>query len=109
MTIYGEKNTAISGIGQSDIERKPQTLPFELAVRACELAIADAGLKPEDIDGAACWPQRPAGTIAGVGAASIADIQASLGLKLNWWSNTTVAAQLSPVMEAIAAIDRDAN
>jgi acetyl-CoA acetyltransferase len=104
MTVYAEKNTAISGIGQSEIERKPKTLPFELAVRACERAIADAGLTPQEIDGAACWPPVPAGTVAGIGCASIADIAASLGLTLNWWSAGSMAAQLSPIMEAVAAI-----
>jgi acetyl-CoA acetyltransferase len=104
MTVYAEKNTAIAGIGQSEIERKPTVVPFELAVRACERAIADAGLKPEDIDGAACWPHVSSGVVTGVGCASIPDIAGSLGLKLNWWSSNAVAAQLSPVMEAIAAI-----
>jgi acetyl-CoA acetyltransferase len=104
MTIYAEKNTAITGIGQSDIYRHPSVLPFELAVRACELAIADAGLKPEDIDGIACWPPVPAGTVTGVGAAGLADIAASLGLTPNWWSSADPAAQLSPIMEAVAAI-----
>ena len=104
MPAYAEKNTAISGIGQSDIHRKPSVLPFELAVRACEQAIADAGLTPEQIDGAACWPPVPPGTVTGVGAAGIADIANSLGLKLNWWSAADPAAQLSPIMEAVAAI-----
>ena len=104
MAHYAEKNTAISGIGQSDIHRKPSVLPFELAVRACEQAIADAGLRPEDIDGAACWPQVPAGAVTGIGAAGIADITNSLGLRLNWWSGADPAAQLSPIMEAVAAI-----
>jgi acetyl-CoA acetyltransferase len=101
---YAEKDAAITGIGQSDIERKPLTPPFELAVRACELALADAGLTPDDIDGASCWPATSGGTTAGVAAASIPDIAASLSLKLNWWSGADVAAQLSPIMEAVAAI-----
>ena len=104
MTHYPEKNVAISGIGQSEIYRKPQVLPFELALRACERAIADAGLKPEDIDGAAMWPATPAGTASGFSSASISDVAASLDLKLNWWSASDSAAQLTPVVEAVAAI-----
>ena len=104
MTTYGEKNTAITGLGQSEIFRKPTVLPFELAVRACEQAIADAGLTPQDIDGLSAWPAMPTGTVAGHGAAAISDLAASLGLKLNWWSGADVAAQLSPIMEAVAAI-----
>lgn len=104
MVKYAEKDTCITGIGQSEIYRKPRVLPFELAVRACELAIADAGLRPEDIDGVSCWPATPSGTAAGFGAASIPDIAAGLGLKLNWWSASDNAAQLTPIMEAVAAI-----
>lgn len=104
MTRYGEKMTCISGLGQSDIFRKPQILPFELAVTACERALADSGLKAEDIDGACCWPATPPGSISGAAAASIADISASLGLKLNWHSAGDMAAQLSPILNAVAAI-----
>jgi acetyl-CoA acetyltransferase len=104
MTNLAEKNCAITGIGQSEIYRKPTVLPFELAVRACELAIADAGLKPSDIDGACCWPPVPPGTVTGVGAAGMADVAASLGLKLDYWSGADMAAQLSPIVEAVAAI-----
>lgn len=104
MSKYAEKTTAISGIGQSEIYRKPQVFPFELAVRACERAIADAGLKPEDIAGAACWPASQSGATSGMGAASIPDIATSLGLKLNWWSASDNGAQLTPILEAVAAI-----
>jgi acetyl-CoA acetyltransferase len=104
MVAYAEKTCAISGIGQSEIYRKPTVLPFELAVRACERAIADAGLRSDDIDGMACWPATPNGTTHGFSAASIADIGASLDLKVNWVSEANMAAQLSPIMEAVAAI-----
>lgn len=104
MTIYGEKNTCISGIGQSPIRRKPNEFPFELALQACEAAITDAGLKPSDIDGVSSWPDTPVGTGTGSGAASIADVVASLGLKVNWFSAGSMAAQLSPFMNAVAAI-----
>ncbi|HET9628252.1 MAG TPA: thiolase family protein [Novosphingobium sp.] len=104
MSRFGEKNVAITGIGQSEIYRKPQVLPLELAVRACERAIADAGLRPEDIDGASVWPHTVSGTASGFSCAAIPDIAGSLGLKLNWWSGADNAAQMSPIMEAIAAI-----
>ncbi|MCK9541434.1 MAG: thiolase family protein [Novosphingobium sp.] len=104
MAKYAEKDCAISGVGQSEIFRKPQVLPFELALRACERAIADAGLTAADIDGVACWPMTPAGTAYGFGAASIPDVCQSLGIRPAWWSEASVAAQISPIMEAVAAI-----
>jgi acetyl-CoA acetyltransferase len=104
MAKYAEKNCAISGIGQSEIFRKSQVLPFELALRACESAIADAGLTAADIDGVACWPNTPTGTAYGFGSASIADVCTGLGITPAWWSDANMAAQLSPIMEAVAAI-----
>ena len=104
MSRYAEKNTCISGIGQSDIFRKPSVLPFELAVRACEAAIADAGLKASDIDGVSCWPVTSAGSVSGMGAASIPDMVASLGLTVSWHNASDFAAQLSPILNAVAAI-----
>lgn len=99
-----EKLTCISGLGQSDIHRKPAIYPFELAVRACERAIADAGLEVGDIDGAACWPSSPVGIGEGMSAAALGDIQATLGLKLNWFNSGETGAQISPIINAIAAI-----
>ncbi len=104
MSRYAEKTTCISGIGQSEIYRKPQVFPFELALQACERAIEDAGLTTDDIDGACCWPATPSGAVAGMGAASIPDVATSLGLKLNWHSGGDMAAQLSPILNAVAAI-----
>src|SRR5690349_17749009 len=104
MTAYAEKNTCISGIGQSEIYRQPKILPFELAVRACEAAIADAGLSPADIDGVSAWPATPSGTASGFGSAGVADICASLAIHPNWHSSADMAAQLSPIVEAVAAI-----
>jgi len=104
MTRYAEKQTCISGIGQSEIYRRPTVAPFELAVRACERALEDAGLSASDIGAACCWPPTPTGSGSGQGAASIADIAASLDLKLNWHSSGEMAAQLSPIVNAVAAI-----
>jgi acetyl-CoA acetyltransferase len=104
MSRRGERGSAISGIGQSEIYRKQEVLPFELALRACERAVADAGLSMRDIDGAACWPAAPPGSVASFNAAGVADVAASFGLNLNWWSAADMAAQLSPVLEAAAAI-----
>jgi acetyl-CoA acetyltransferase len=104
MTIYGEKNCAITGIGQSEIYRKPTVQPLELGLRACERAVADAGLTMADIDGVACWPATPPGTAYGFASAAIADVCQSLGIKPNWWSEANMGAQISSIMEACAAI-----
>ncbi len=104
MTRYAEKSTCISGIGQSEINKVPGAYPFELAVRACQAAIDDAGLGREDIDGVSCWPATDSGVGQGSGAASIPDMVASLGLSVRWHSSSDMAAQLSPIMNAVSAI-----
>ena len=104
MTRYFEKDTCISGIGQSAINKVPKAYPFELAVSACQAAMADAGLDAKDIDGASCWPATISGVGQGMGAASVADIAASLGLNVRWHSDSNMAAQLSPIMNAVSAI-----
>jgi acetyl-CoA acetyltransferase len=104
MVDYAEKKTCISGIGQSAIYRHPTIYPFELAVQACERAIEDAGLTAGDIDGASCWPAGQVGIGEGFGAASIADIQASLGLKFKWFGSGESGAMYATIINAVAAI-----
>jgi len=104
MTRFMEKQACITGVGQSALYRKPTVFPFELAVEACELAIADAGLTSDDIDGIAGYPVGMTGVGTGLAAASPADIQASLGLSVQWHGSGENAAQYSGVLNAIAAI-----
>ncbi len=51
-----EKQCAVSGIGQSDIGRRLGRDPLELTLDACYAAVADAGLKPSDINGLSTYP-----------------------------------------------------
>jgi acetyl-CoA acetyltransferase len=68
------------------------------------MAIDDAGLQPSDIEGAACWPPGVPGAGEGSAAASIADIKSALGLQLKWFNAGETAAQVSPIVNAVAAI-----
>ena len=104
MSKFMEKQVCITGIGQSSLYRKPTVFPFQLAIEACELAIADAGLTVNDIDGIAGFPLGATGVGTGLAAASPADIQASLGLRVNWHGSGENGAQFSSVINAIAAI-----
>jgi len=99
-----EKSVAISGIGQSKMYRTPTIYPFDLALEACLLAIEDAGLKPSDIDGIACWPGAEPGVGHGSSAASTSDLKNSMGLKLNWYSSGRGPAQYASIANAIGAI-----
>ena len=56
MTERFEDRCIISGIGQSDVGRRVTKGVMALTLDAVLEAIADAGLKPADIDGVMSWP-----------------------------------------------------
>src|SRR5437764_13624815 len=56
MTKTLEQRCIISGIGQSQVGRRVTKGVLALTLDACLEAIADAGLKPADIDGVISWP-----------------------------------------------------
>ena len=60
MPEKGETRAVISGVGQSDVGRRLYTPALELTVDAALAAIADAGLRPADIDGRTVLANVPA-------------------------------------------------
>ncbi|HEY1394046.1 MAG TPA: thiolase family protein [Methylibium sp.] len=79
-----EKNVAITGIGQSEVGRPSSRSPMQLTLDAALEAIADAGLKREDIDGIACWPgdNQNGSPFSPVGPNAL---MSALGLQVNWY------------------------
>ncbi len=52
--------TAIAGVGETQYARRIDSSVLELVIQAARLAIADAGLDPQDIDGFVTSPGQPA-------------------------------------------------
>lgn len=101
---YLEKEAAITGIGVSEVGRPVNRSGLALTVDACLQAIADAGLKPEDIDGLASWPGR-SDDHPGMSPVGLMEVKESLGLKLNWFTAGEEApAQISSVINAAAMV-----
>lgn len=101
---YAEKKTAITGIGQSAISRGADKSALGLTVDAAMEAIADAGLRREDIDGVATWPGGD-NNASGFSPVGIPELQDALRLKLGWYSNCgETAGQYGPIFNAIGAI-----
>src|SRR5208283_1971202 len=75
----GRGKTAIAGIGYSAITRRPEKPLGLLAVDACRAAIADAGLRADEIDGLATYPESP---FAGAGNRDGEDV-----VTVNWVMN----------------------
>ena len=101
---YAEKNTAITGIGQSEISRGSSKTGLELTVDACMEAITNAGLSRADIDGIASWPGADYNA-SGFSPVGIPHIQDALRLELNWYSGAPEGpGQFAAIFDAIGAI-----
>lgn len=104
MTSFGEKQTAISGIGLSEVARPSAKSGLELTVDACLAAIDAAGLSVEDIDGISTYPGA-VWDISGFSPTGIPELRLALGLKPSWFSaSKELAGQLGCVFSAIAAV-----
>ena len=79
-----EDKVAISGIGSSEIGRRLMVPPLALTVKACERAIADAGLTIDDIDGLATYPG--AGAFGGFAEGGITALESALGIRPTWYN-----------------------
>jgi acetyl-CoA acetyltransferase len=104
MSRFAEKNTAITGVGMSEVSRGATKSALALTVDAALEAIADAGLKRSEIDGIATWPgERADGS--GFSAVGCAALQDALRLEVNWYAGGGEApGQYGAVFNAIGAI-----
>src|SRR6185312_8555596 len=87
MTAF-ERQSVISGIGQSAIGRRLNRTGVDLTIEAAQAAVADAGLTFADIDGLATYPG--GGGVGGAGFAGpgVVEMQDALRLELNWYSGS---------------------
>src|SRR4051812_48708227 len=97
-----EHAAIISGVGMSQVGRKLGRDTLSLTVDACLSALADAGVKRDDIDGLATYP--------GAGyppeySPLIVEVQDALRLRLDWFrSSSEGSAPLQAVHNAIMAV-----
>lgn len=99
-----EKQVRITGIGQSAVGRPATRTALQLTTDACLAAIADAGLRPEEIDGLCTYPGKSpdGGGIAPVGST---EAMVALGLAPTWVSASTEGhAHMGAIFQAIMAI-----
>lgn len=104
----GRGKTAIVGIGYSEITRRAQKPLGLLAVDACRSAIEDAGLRPDQIDGLATYPESPfagAGNRDGEDVVSVMYVVNHLPLAtdIRWYAQIETGMIASPMIEAIHA------
>ena len=78
-----ERRAVISGIGQSDVGRRLGRTDLDLTLEAALVAMEDAGLTRDDIDGLATYPGGGMGGAPFAGPSS-PEVQDALRLRLNW-------------------------
>jgi len=104
MREHFEDRVVISGVGMSPVGRRLRRDPWELTSAAALMAIADAGLTADEIDGVSTYPggNYPAPGLSGAG---LWDIRTMLGLDLRWMSGgSEVAGQIGSVINAAVAV-----
>src|SRR3546814_2166521 len=104
MTRLVENDTAITGVGMSDVARGAAKSALALTVDACVEAIADAGLTRAEIDGIATWPgERADGS--GFSPVGCAAVQDALRPEVGWYAGGGEApGQYGAVFNAGGAI-----
>ena len=104
MSEKPEHRAILSGVGQSAIGRRLFRTDLDLTCEAALAAIADAGLRPDDIDGIAAYPG-PIAAPAGFSGPGIYEVQECLGIDLRWHlSGQEGPAQISPIIHAMLAV-----
>lgn len=106
MTEQGyEHSAAITGVGQSAVGRRLGRSALNLTIEACRAAIADAGLKMQDIDGLSTYPGGDELSSLGYGGPSSHDLQDALRLDLQWYQGAgELPGQLGALTTACMAI-----
>ena len=99
-----ERRACVSGVGQSDIGRRPYRDPLELTLDACLAAIEHAGLTTADIDGISTFPG-PMAQPPGFSGAGVYDVMDALRLECGWYgSGLETSGQLGSVVNACLAV-----
>jgi len=103
-TVKAESAAVITGFGSSEIGRRLGRDPLLLTADAALAALADAGLRPGDIDGVSTYPGALWST-PGITGAGVDDVRALLGLRLRWHTGGgELPGQLGSIVNAVLAI-----
>jgi acetyl-CoA acetyltransferase/uncharacterized OB-fold protein len=104
-TVKYEDAVALTGIGRSRIGRRLMVDPLALTVEACRNAVADAGLRFEDIDGLSTYPGSPA--FGGFSEGGVTALEDTLRIRPTWYNGGSEtfgpAGSVVAAMIAVAA------
>ncbi len=88
------RRVAIAGVALSEVGRVDNQTPYALLAQASRRALADAGLRPDQIDGFAS---------TGLGTMAPVDVAEYMGLRPLWVDSTAVGGSSWEIMAAHAA------
>jgi acetyl-CoA acetyltransferase len=89
-----ERRAVLSGVGQSAIGRQIDRSGFQLTLDAILAAVADAGLRVQDIDGLAMFPGGGSANVPGYSGANLYEVQDALGITTSWRQGQVEGASL---------------
>jgi acetyl-CoA acetyltransferase len=99
-----EHDSVFSGVGHSRVGRRLGVDPLELAVEASLAAVADAGLRLEDIDGLSTYPGA-GGRAYGHSEGGITALEEALRLKPTWHAGAAeTPGQAGAIVSAMLAV-----
>lgn len=100
-----EDKVAITGIGMSRLGRRLMVNPLSLTLEACRNAVADAGLRMEDIDGLCSYPGGPG--LSSHNEGGITAVEEALRIRPTWFNGAQEtpgqSGSLVAAMLAVAA------
>jgi acetyl-CoA acetyltransferase len=99
-----EKDTVISGVGQSQVGRRLARTGLQLSIDAVKAALDDAGLRPSDIDGLTSWPGEMELRAPGLSPTSISQLRAAFGFELRYYNAGFEATQMAGLINACLAV-----
>jgi acetyl-CoA acetyltransferase len=79
-----EHRAVLSGVGQSAIGRQVERSALQLTLDAVLGAVADAGLRVDDLDGIATFPGGGKANVPGYASPGIYEVQDALGIETTW-------------------------
>src|SRR5690606_37885723 len=90
-------------VGISQVGRRLGRQPLTLTVEACRAAIADAGLRPEDIDGLSTYPGAGVGGAISEGGISV--LEEALQIRPVWHNGAMeTPGQAGSILTAMLAV-----
>lgn len=100
-----EHDSAITGLGMSQVGRRLNKSAIALTVEACKAAIDDAGLSTGDIDGLSTYPGGDPIASRGYAGPSTSDVQDALRLNVQWYQGAAeLPGQLGALVAACMAV-----